>query len=83
MESQQESMALSGILGKLRWNHVRNYFINGPQASVELVWVSVCVCAAQRVANLLHATQTVQKVNWLRQFRVCPCVHLPVPVTND
>lgn len=44
--------------------------------------VCVCVCAAQRVANLLHATQTVQKVNWLRQFRVCPCVHLPVPVTN-
>lgn len=42
MESQQESMALSGILGKLRWNHVRNYFVNGPQASVE--FVSLCVC---------------------------------------
>lgn len=42
MESQQESMALSGILGKLRWNHVQNYFVNGPQASVE--FVSLCVC---------------------------------------
>lgn len=36
------------------------------------VRLCVCVCAAQRVANLLHAAQTVQKVNWLRQFRVCP-----------
>lgn len=43
MESQQESMALSGILGKLRWNHVRNYFINGPQNSLQFVCVCVCV----------------------------------------
>lgn len=55
--------------------------------SLSRVRQSLCVCVLHSVLPtccMQHhfLLQSVQKVNWLRQFQVSPYVELPVPVTN-